>query len=173
MTAASQAVLDEIDSWVGVMRHFELGTTPPAPENTAELVAAALAAYSQEFVSRPAAVGEPIDRVAALGWSPSKAKFDEWDRHGVGDIGKQGYRGDAIALLAGFGVGITRGATGAALIAAAVEGYRGHVEREGTEIDHRTLPLTESWAYAVVDYLSDPKAARAAATREQPLGWNE
>jgi hypothetical protein len=174
MTAvASRAVLDEIEVWVDAMRHVELLSTPSPRTGVAELVASGLAAHSDVFVSSPVAVGEPIDRIASLSWSAGSPNFAEWDSQKASDIGKQELRGDAIALLAGIGVGINTGASGDALIAAATDEYLAHLERQGNPPNSRERNTAQRWAHAAIGYLADPDSAVAAAARPDLLGSNE
>lgn len=169
----SRAVLDEIQVWVDAMLYSELLRTPPPSADTAKLAAAGLAAHSTAFVSSPTAVGEPIDRVASLCWSAGTPKFEEWDSRAASDLGKQELRGDAIALLAGLGLGITSGASGDARITAAVDEYLAHLERQGNSPGNRERDVAQHWARAAIDYLTDPDSAVAASARRHPLGWNE
>lgn len=173
MTSASRVVLDEIQAWVDVMRHYDLSNSPPRRGHVADLVVAALSSYSEAFVDSRASVGEPIDRVAALWWSAGTRRFADWDAEKASDVGKQELRGDAVALLAGLGVGVLRGLVGDALISTAIDEYRGHIERQGDSADDRTLAMVQQWARASVDYLTDPASGCAAASRPHILGWNE
>lgn len=169
-TTVPKAVLDEVEVWIEEMASTETGT-PSVPGDPAALVVTALAHYSADFVSSQIAVGDAIDRVAALRWSAKSSALADWDALSAHAVGKQGYRGDAMALLIGIGAALERGESGDGLIKGGVSEYIERARREGADAGDRAAH--EQWARRAVDYLSDLASARAAIAREHLLGWNE
>ncbi|NKR23659.1 hypothetical protein GS579_27225 [Rhodococcus hoagii] len=87
------------------------------------------------------------------------------------DAGKDGHRGDAVALLIGFGEAVGRGEDGDALISSGVRRFLVHMKLEGA--GDGDWGLNEQWARRAADYLSAPASARSAIDRPHPVGWNE
>lgn len=163
---SANAALDEVTFWVEVMTSSEVDTEPTLTENPTRLVADALAHFSPAFVSSPTAVGYSIDQVAALKYGePDYAQQKSWN------IGKQGFRGDATALVLGFGSGLHDGKAGAALVESGLAAFRDHCEREGTISGHP--PSLEDWAERAIAFLSDPASAEAAVANTDRMDADE
>ncbi|WP_128644997.1 hypothetical protein [Rhodococcus sp. BS-15] len=153
---STNAALDEIASWVEVMMSSETFSEPAVADGPSRLVADALAHFSPDFISSATAVGYSIDQVAALKYGlPDYAQQKSWN------IGKQGFRGDAAALVLGFGSGLHNGLAGAALVESGLAAYSDHCEREGTVSGHP--PSLAEWAERALAFLSEPASAVAAA----------
>lgn len=162
----TNAALDEIISWVEVMMSSEISSEPAVAENPSRLVADALAHFSPDFISSPAAVGYSIDQVAALKYGePDYAQQKSWN------IGKQGFRGDATALVLGFGSGLHDGLAGTALIESGLAAFGDHCEREGSVSGHP--PSLADWAERSLAFLSEPASAVAAATSSDLVDVDE
>ncbi|MDE8647556.1 hypothetical protein PXH69_21515 [Rhodococcus qingshengii] len=163
MASANKAVLAEINTWIEVMTFPE--TEPLQIPDPATVVATALEHFSADFTSSPTAVGEALDNIACRGWG--EGGIAAWNAEKSWNIGKQGYRGDAIGLLLGLGIGIGKGQSGPELIASGVDEYEAHCEREGADSGDRRW--NEKWAKETIDYLSAPASARAALARTDLL----
>lgn len=163
---STNAALDEITYWVEIMTSSETSSEPAMAENPSRLVADAFAHFSPDFISSPTAVGYSIDQVAALKYGePDYAQQKSWN------IGKQGFRGDATALMLGFGSGLHDGLAGTALVESGLAAYQDHCEREGTVSGHP--PYLEDWAERAIAFLSEPASAVAAAASTDPVDVDE
>ncbi|MBM4569157.1 hypothetical protein GS489_01220 [Rhodococcus hoagii] len=151
--------LDAAKIWVWSMR--ECRHDDPALAEHSPLLLAGLAHCSPALVATVDAVDTAVDRAGAIVASTADAAtaITAWDAAEDWQIGKQGYRFDAAALLIGIGRVAAPDAARGALLAAAVDGLLDHMAHQGAIDDtaedrERARPLAEQAAGRLVDYLA-------------------